>query len=75
MLFLLPSTAFAVIIAVPVPTPSITPSEVTVATFGLDDSNDNSVLEALLEYFNNISGRVSNEYQRRIDAFQKQYNR
>ena len=34
-----------------------------------------TVLEATNEYFDNISGRVSNEYQRRIDAFQKKYKR
>ena len=41
----------------------------------VNENKEETVLEALLEYFNNISGRVSNEYQRRIDAFQKQYNR
>ena len=41
----------------------------------VNENKEETVLEALLEYFNNISGRVSNEYQRRIDAFQKKYNR
>ena len=34
-----------------------------------------TVLDAVIKYFNDISGRVSNEYQRRIDAFQKKYKR
>ena len=41
----------------------------------VNENKEETVLEALLEYFNNIFGRVSNEYQRRIDAFQKKYNR
>ena len=41
----------------------------------VNENKEETVLEALLEYFNDISGRVSIEYQRRIDAFQKIYNK
>lgn len=41
----------------------------------VNDNKEETVLEAVLEYFNNISGRVSNEYQRRIEAFQKKYRK
>ena len=46
-----------------------------IAPIRINENSNETVLEAVLEYFNYISGRVSNEYQRRIDAFQKKYNR
>ena len=46
-----------------------------IAPIRINEYSQETVLDAVIEYFNDISGRVSKEYQRRIDAFQKIYNK
>ena len=46
-----------------------------IAPIRINEYSQETVLDAVIEYFNDISGRVSKEYQRRIDAFQKRYEK